>query len=84
MMLQDELNRRELETTQTMSGRHVYLCSVTVMGDRRKALKSARDTTPLKFLNALRKIARMSKALSVHKRRPHREPQPQHDGHSAP
>ena len=68
MMLQDELNRRELETTQTMSGRHDYLCSLTVMGDRRKALKSARDTTPLKFLNAQRKIARMSKALSVHKR----------------
>ena len=36
--------------------------------NRRKALKSARDTTSLKSLNALRKIARMSKALSVHKR----------------
>jgi hypothetical protein len=57
-----------LEKTQTMSGRPDYLCSLTAMGDRRKALKSARDATSLKFLNAQRKIARMAKALSVHKR----------------
>jgi hypothetical protein len=31
-------------------------------------LKSARDAASFKFLNAQRKIARMAKALSVHKR----------------
>jgi len=67
-MLQDELKRRELEKTQTMSGRPDYLCSLTVMGDRRTALKSARDGTSLKFLNAQRKITSMAKAVSVHKR----------------
>ena len=64
-MLQDELKRRELEKTQTMSGRPDYLCSLTVMGDQRTALKSARDAASFKFLNAQRKIARMAKALSV-------------------
>ena len=67
-MLQGELKRRELEKTQTMIGRPDYLCSLTVMGDRRTVLKSARDAASLKFLNAQRKIARMAKALSVHKR----------------
>jgi hypothetical protein len=67
-MLQDELKCRELEKTQTMSCRPDYLCSLTVMGDRRTVLKSARDAASLKFLNAQRKIARMAKALSVHKR----------------
>ena len=67
-MLQDELKRRELEKTQTMSGRPDYLCSLTAMGGRRTALKSARDAASFKFLNAQRKIARMAKALSVHKR----------------
>jgi hypothetical protein len=57
-----------LEKTQTMSGRPDYLCSLTVMGNRRTALKSARDAASFKFLNAQRKIARMAKALSVHKR----------------
>jgi hypothetical protein len=67
-ILQGELKRKELEKTQTMSGRPDYLCSLSVMGDRRTALKSARDAASFKLLNAQRKIARMAKALSVHKR----------------
>ena len=67
-MLQDERKRRELDKTQTMSGRPDYRCSLTVMGDRRTAMKSARDATSFKILNAQRKLATMAKALSVHKR----------------
>ena len=48
-MLQDEQKRGGLEKTQTMSGRPDYLCSLTVMADRRTALKSARDATALRF-----------------------------------
>ena len=33
-MLQDESKRRELDKTQTMSGRPDFLCSLSVMGDR--------------------------------------------------
>ena len=57
-----------MEKTQTMCGRPDYLCSLTAMGDRRTDLKPARDAASFKFLNAQRKIARMAKALSVHKR----------------
>ena len=67
-MLEDESKRSEFDKTQTMSGRPDYLCSLSVMGDRRTALKSARDATSLKYINLQRKIARMAKALSVHKR----------------
>jgi hypothetical protein len=67
-MLQDESKQRELDKTQTTSGRPDYLCSLSVTGDRRTAVKSVRDATSLNYLNAQRKIARMAKALSVHKR----------------
>jgi hypothetical protein len=69
-MLDDALMRSELESPGivTMNGRVDQYCSLTVMGARRSALKAARDSTSLVLLGAQRKLAKMAKALSVHKR----------------
>ena len=67
-ILQEERKRRVPEKIQTMSGRPDHLCPLTVTGDRRTAMELARDAASLNFLNAQRKLARMARALSVHKR----------------
>ena len=67
-MLGDVSKRSESPGIVTMTGRADLYCSLTVMADRRTALKVARDSESLALLAAHRKLAKMDKALSVHKR----------------